>query len=355
MIGLRIKRAREVAGLNQRALAEVIGVSAMAISKYERDEITPSSPVLIALAKALNVRVEYFFRQVTAELTDVDYRAHDKLPAKEEAKVIADVEELIERWLELEEFIPTPWSRMFKVPSGLPKSIAALDEIENVATKVRQAWALGLNPIPDLIDTLETKGIKVFVTQHGDHKHFEGLSARVGGSPVIVVAGHIPGDRQRFTLAHELGHLILKGRLVAKLNEEAACHRFAGAFLVPRDKVFAALGQRRTWLEPQEIHSLKHEYGLSMQGWIYRAMDLEILSKTHAGMLWGYFRKRGWKETEPGRPYPNEIPRLFEQLVYHSLAEDIIGEAKAAELLRMSVAQLHACRKMDCPDAVVNQ
>lgn len=355
MIGDRLKRAREAAGLNMRTLAERANISAMAISKYERNESVPSSGVMLALAKALGVRTEYFFRHLEARLTDIVYREHEKIPAKEEKKVLADVEEQVERWLELEEFLPTPMSTSFEIPKGLRKNITDYDEIEDLATKLRQKWNLGLNPIPDLIDALESKGIKVFITRYDGHKHFNGLSAKVNGSPLVVVGKHWPGDRQRFTLAHELGHIIMKGRLADTMDEETVCNRFAGAFLVPKDAVTKVLGEKRTWLEPQELHLLKQEWGLSMGGWIHRADDLGILPETHTRELWKLFRQQGWKVIEPHPQYPQEQTRLFEQLVYHALAEKLIGESKAAELLGMSLMNLHACRKMECPDAIADQ
>ena len=61
MIGERLKRARDAAGLSMQSLGKQAGVSAPMIQKYERDESMPSSSVLIQLAKALNVRTEFFF------------------------------------------------------------------------------------------------------------------------------------------------------------------------------------------------------------------------------------------------------------------------------------------------------
>lgn len=357
MIGERIKQARQSAGLSLRDLAAQCGISAMAISKYERDEITPSSEVLLALSKVLNVRVEYFFRQHQVELKEVEYRKHPDMPEKHKQRILADVRDQLERWLALEEFIPTRWSTPFHLPSGLPNKIKSLDDIEDVALIVRKEWKLGHGAIPDLIDTLELHGIKVFATAADGDRKFDGLSASANGKPVIIVVGgtHAPGDRQRFTLAHELGHLILKGRYPRGMDEEKACHRFAGAFLAPKDSVRKLLGKERTWIEPRELQLLKQEWGLSMASWMLRARDLVILPRPKATELWRFFVAQGWDKREPDPQFPRETPRGFEQLVYRALAEDLIGESKAAELLGLTLRAFTTQRKMESPSHVASQ
>lgn len=358
MIGERIQQARKAAGLSLRALGEKAGVTAMAISKYENNQSTPSSDVLLALAKALNVRTEYFFRQASIELENVEHREHGDLPKKEEVKVLADVREQLERWAELEKVLPAPWSKPFSLPKGLPKKVKGFDEIEEVAIAIRKHWNLGLNPISDLIDTIETKGIKVLITQYDEHEKFNGLSATVNGAPVVVVGKHWTGDRQRFTLAHELGHLVLSNLLDKHLKseEEKACDRFAGAFLAPKDSVIECLGVRRKRLELQELCLLKHDWGLSMMAWTFRAKDLNVIPYTAYKQLWKE-HLGDWKKNkkEPGEIYEAEKPRLFEQLIFRAIAEEQIGESKAAELLSISVTEFHAKRKLELEDAVVNQ
>lgn len=357
MIGDRIRQARQASGLSLRALAQKAGISAMAISKYENNQSIPSSGVLLALAAALGVRSEYFFRQVEdVELDNVSHREHHLLPEKEEKKVLADVKEQLERWLTLDEVIPAPWSTPFSLPEGISNRISDYDDIEEVAITVRRHWNLGLGPIPDLIDALESRGIKVLITRYDGHKHFNGLSAKIKGAPVVVVGKTWTGDRQRFTLTHELGHLVLHGRLNEDLDEEKACHRFAGAFLVPKPKVLECLGEQRTWLEPRELYLLKHEWGLSMQAWSFRAKELGITNATTHSRIWREYMGK-WKKAavEPGDPYPAEEARLFPQTVYRALAEDLISESKAAELLGMSVHDFHANRKMESPNDVADQ
>ncbi len=346
MIGARINQARKATGLSLRALADKAGVTAMAISKYETGKSTPSSGVLLSLAKALNVRTEYFFRPVKVELQEVNYRRQSKLPVKALQQIKGDVLEQLERFLELERFLPKGPLQAFTLPENLPSTITNYAEIEQIAAMLREAWDLGVDPIPVLTDMLEERGVKVFQSQalHGDG--FDGMAATVNGIPLIVVGSGWPGDRQRFTLAHELGHLIIKGRLATDLDEESAANRFAGAFLVPQSEVRKELGERRTWLEPKELAALKKSYGLSMGGWMHRANDLGILSDAHYLEMVKFFRVRGWHKKEPGDPFPAEQPQLFEQLVFHALAEDLISESKAAELLRKSLTDFHAMRDM---------
>jgi len=355
MIGDRIQQARKSAGLSMRALADKAGISAMAISKYENDQITPSSGVLLSLADALGVRVEYFFRTSKIQLKEVEYRKHSKLPKKTLDQIEGDVIEQIERFLELEEFLPASPIEAFKLPGDLP-FVQNYDDIESVAQQIRDAWELGTNPIPDLIDTLEEKGIKVFQSNALHGEKFDGLAAQVNGTPVIVIGKGWPGDRQRFTMAHELGHLVLANRLAKDLDEEKAAHRFAGAFLAPASEVFKELGNKRNRLDPIELCILKQAYGLSMRAWIYRASDLGILNQVASRAMWDYFRERGWVKVEPGNAYPSEKPKLFMQLVFHACAEELISESKAAELLGKSISEFRTIRNVgSCEPEAVNQ
>lgn len=351
MLAQRLHQARQAKGLSLRDLAEDVGVSAMMLSKYERAESMPSSDVLLALSKALGVRTEYFFRTADIRLERIEHRNRHRwnLPKLAEAKVLADVRDQLERWTALDAVVPAPWSVRFSLPEDLQAHITDLDDIERVAVQVREHWDLGLNPVSDLIDTVESRGINVFTTRFDDPR-FEGMSARADGRYVIVVGGHWDGDRQRFTLAHELGHIVLDERLDDSLDKEKAADRFAGAFLVPDSKVKDALGAHRSTLEFYELYLLKQEFGLSMGGWTYRALDLGIISKATHRQIWRVLVSKGWNKTEPGKPYPAEKPRLFEQTVYRALSEDLISESKAAELLGMTVSDLAARRRMEDAD-----
>lgn len=330
MIGERLKAARHAAGLNQRGLAKAVGVSAMAISKYERGLDVPSSGIVIKLAKALDVKAEYFFRPTTVTLRSPAFRRRASLPRKQENMVLGRIQEWLERYLDVEKLVGQ--SKGFAKPEGLQCGVSSLDEVEDVALGLRQGWYLGQDPIENLSEVLEDQGVKVGMVEA--HEDFDAVTFWADGeTPVIVVKSGLPGDRQRFSLAHELGHLILEP--TERVDAEKAAYRFAGAFLVPKPAALSELGERRGVLDFYELHLLKDKYGLSMQAWIYRTRDLGIVSERAAAGLFRLFRQHGWHLKEPGEALPPEEPGRMKRLVIHALAEDIISESRAAELLGM--------------------
>ena len=348
MIGIRITRARKAAGLSLRALAEQTGVSHTTLNKFEHGTLTPSSEQLIKLSRALGVRTEYLLRpeRVEVELEEVEYRTHSKIPKRVLDRITADVLDQAERWMELLDLYPKPPIKQFTVPASVPQLITDYEQLEEVAEVVRRDWGLGENPIPDLIDTLESQGLLVILATVPDGTRFDGLAGKVGEQQVIVVSKSIPGDRQRLTLAHELGHRLLAGRLAADLDEETACNRLAGAFLLPRRAVREHLGNHRTALEWRELYLLKHEFGISMAAGLFRAAQSGVISDALKKRLFAELYKRGWGKTEPGKPVKPEHSVLFQHLVYRALAEDFIGQSKAAELLGMSASQFQENRSL---------
>lgn len=364
MIGDRLLQARKAAGLSLRQLAEQAGLSHTAISKFEKNQLKPSSRQLIQLARILGVRGEFFFRPRPVAIHGVEYRKRASMPQRLLARVEGDVVEQAERWQELLDLYPEPPVPPFTPPASLPARICSEEEIEKSAGAVRDAWSLGRNPIPDLIDVLESQGVRVIVTQADSKAKFDGLAGMVAGVPLIVVGADWSGDRQRFTLAHELGHLIFKGRLAPEMlatsegqrggPEERWCNLFAGAFLLPRAAVIQHMGAVRHSLEIKELQLLKREFGLSMQACLFRARQAGVITKeTHSQMI-RLFSKKGWRQHEPGDPYPPEQTILLEQLVYRALAEGYVGESKAAELLGQPLIEFHRQRRLEGSSAATH-
>ena len=331
-IGERIKGARIMAQLSQRDLANAAGVSAMAISKYERDMDIPSSSVLIRLAKALDIKIEYFFRPTTITLSSPTNRGQVLLIREQAASILERVQEWLERYIDVESLLDI--GSYFKLPSK--RCIETPNDIEKAAQDIREEWRLGLDPIEGLVEIFEDRGIKVALVD--GYTAFDALTLWANiDIPVIVLQRDMPGDRQRLCLARELGHLILE--ISEQIDTEKAIHRFARALLAPRPAVEFELGPKRHAISLYELHLLKHKYGLSMQAWIERAKDLEILSEKDAAQLVKLFRQRHWYFEEPGDALPPEEPQRFKRLVMNAFCEGIISQARAAELLGVDLLQ----------------
>ena len=347
MIGRKIKVARSAAGLSLRALSDAIGnrVSAQAIGKYERDEGIPRSSVLLALADALDVSVDYLLSAEELELEGVDFRKKAIASAREEAQLEARTIHMVERYLALEDMLnlrSVDWEQ----PRSAPHPVADLRDAEDAARSVREDWGLGIDPIPKLAELLEERGIKVMSLDLDD---IDGLAAKVrrkdrGAARVIVIKKSSWSERKRFSLAHELGHMVLapeKG-----IDEEKAAHRFAGAFLMPVDVLRSEIGVHRSSISIGELMALKERFGVSIQALTYRCKDLGILNQAAFSQLFRIFAERGWRSppyAEPALMEPEqEEPRRFERLCYRALVERVIGEARAAELLGISVRELDA-------------
>ena len=342
----RLKQLREMRGLSMKALGEAIGVSANMVKKYEHGQSMPSGQTLARLANALDVTLEQLFRPFVYTFEGARFRKRANLSAKAFRRIQGELADQIERWMMLRTWWPGEFPLApFAEVGGLPERIDSLEDIEQVADTVRRAWALGTNPIPDLTDTLEMQGILVVQTRMDADGRFDGLQAWADDYPVVAVSALWPGDRQRFTLAHELGHLLLDTRLDG-VDMEQTANRFAGAFLLPRDELVRHLGEKRAHIEPRELYLLKREFGLSMAAVAYRAKDTGIIDQTAFARLMRLFRANGWHRQEPGTPCQPEQPRLFEQLVFRLLADGGISPSKAAELLGIDAHRLEQLRQL---------
>ena len=130
----------------------------------------------------------------------------------------------------------------------------------------------------------------------------------------------------------------------AGVDEERAAHRFAGAFLMPADVVRAEVGAQRSAISIGELVALKERFGVSVQAIAYRCHDLGIIEKKAFSQLFKEFTKRGWRKEPFAEPAcieaSYEEPKRFERLCYRALAEGVIGESRAAEMLGVTLKVL---------------
>ena len=341
MFSKRLRLARKRSGLSLRALSSAMDgiVSAQAIGKYERAEMMPSSTVAIALAEALEVPLSYLLSPSRVSLEHVEFRKPASTRAKDRAAVEGEVLDRVDRYLQIEGILGLDITDQ-DGPDGAPYKINAVEDAEDAATSVRTAWNLGGGPIPDITELLEERGIKVFKWRLPGS--VDGLSCRVrrvGGDdvPVIVCSTVKSPERQRFTIAHELGHLVLD--VPPTVPEEKACQRFAGAFLAPGDELVREVGRRRHNFGFDELIEIKHIFGISAAALVMRMRDLGIIKETTVRNIFSVIG-RGWRTKEPRPLERTESPNRFRRLCLRALAENEISMSKAAELLRLRVSEI---------------
>jgi Zn-dependent peptidase ImmA (M78 family) len=224
-----------------------------------------------------------------------------------------------------------------------------LSPVQRGARSLRAHWGLGLDPIPNLVELLEERGIKILAVPL---TNIDGLTACVrrtskAAAPVIVVNSKDWGERQRVTLAQELGHMVLE--VAPEVDEEKAVNRFAGAFLMPAEALWAEIGKHRKSIGWEELFGLKRLFGVSAQALTYRCKDLGIFNQTLFKKLFDDFVRLGWRDPPYEEPLAmrGETPGRFERLCFRALAEGAVSEAKAAELLGIPVRELN--RRMEQP------
>src|SRR5579863_7941353 len=204
MIADRIKLARRKAGFSLRELSDAMDdrVTAQAIGKYERGEDVPSSGVLLALAKALGVSLNYLLDTQGIELSGVEFRTKASTTGRDRAHVETEVLEWIERYLQIELILDLD-SVTWQCPVANPRHLREVGDAERLAREIRDHWKLGLDPIPNMTELLEEKGLKVLTVPLPQRvSGFTCLVKRPNAPdlPVIVVNNHFPLERRRLTL-----------------------------------------------------------------------------------------------------------------------------------------------------------
>jgi Zn-dependent peptidase ImmA (M78 family) len=283
-------------------------------------------------------------------LDGVEFRKKHITSKREEAFVEGQALHLLERYLTLEDVLGLA-SVLWDCPREAPYPVTKVDDAENAARAVRTHWGLGIDPILSLSELLEERGIKILSVALSD---IDGLTAKVRrlnseAVPVIVVKAGAWSERKRFTLAHELGHMVMD--VWQGVDAEKAANRFAGAFLMPPEALWREIGKRRTMISLGELLRLKELFGASFQAIVYRCHDLGIIPAPAFRRLFQIFNERGWRKPpfkEPGPLDPaQEEPRRMQRLCFRALSEGAISESKAAEILGISVRDL--TRLMDQP------
>ena len=335
IFGRRLSQARQMKGLSMEELGSSLtpAVTRQAINKYEKGQTMPDSRMLLALGSALDVKPDYFFRPFTVKVDRVMFRKDSKFPEKKSGAIRERIREDLERYLEVEQLCGT--QSEFSLPSV---NISSTEDVTGYAAKVRSILKLGIDGISNVIEVLEENGIKVI--EISEDESFEGLSGYANDNiPVIVVNDNLTPERKRFTLLHELGHLLMKFQSDLKAKEvENLCNIFASEVLLPSSIILSRIGLKRHDISLAELSDIQKQYGISIDAIMESMLRLDIITERR---YYGYLKKkRSFPDfkaiVEQSMAIPETTGR-FVRMVYRALADEIISFSKAAALLNTSV------------------
>ena len=287
-----IRRLRTSKGLTQQELADQVGLSRIALRDIEVGKTRePRVSNLQGIAQALGVGLGDLLaeppRLTTARFRSQKFHGRKNLAQREEivfrsARWLRDFVDLEER---LKDRRPYVLAKIAEKAAKLP----AKNRGREAAVLARSALGLSEDePIWDICGLLESAGVKVHLLA-SDLDGFFGLSiSQDDGGPAIVVntAERITVERQIFTTAHELGHLLLHPgayditRTDENLEEEKQANLFAGYFLMP-SKAFDKQWQETGGLPfVQRVLHIKRLFRVSYKTVLYRLIELGLASET---------------------------------------------------------------------------
>jgi Zn-dependent peptidase ImmA (M78 family)/DNA-binding XRE family transcriptional regulator len=299
--------ARESRGLTQTELAEATGVSQGNISKYESGLLKVSDEHLAHIAEVLDYPTTLFHlseRRYGFGSSCTYHRKRQTMPVRELRMLLARLNICriqVARLLN---------SAEIESENQFPR--LDLDEYAgdcaHIAQLVRRMWKLAPGPVSNLVDAIEDAGGIVFADSFGTQK-LDAISQWVPGlPPVFYINTDLPGERVRYTLAHELGHIVMHSVPTDNMEEEA--DRFAAEFLMPA----ADIGPDLNLASLPRLAQLKAYWKVSIAALIVRAKDLGAITPRQYRTLFEQLSRLGYRRAEPV-PIPVEQPALLKELI----------------------------------------
>lgn len=223
------------------------------------------------------------------------------------------------------------------------------DSAADAAIQLRREWGLTAGAVPQLVLLIEDAGGLVLVRDLGS-RELDAVTQWVDGNPpLFLINAHAPADRFRFSLAHELGHVIMHGEPGVTAVQERQADEFASELLLPADTIRVELKQSR--LDLARLLDLKHRWGVSMAALLRRALTLGVVSDWQYRNLMVEMSALGYRTQEPSdmvRENPQFVPALVTHL-RESRGYRLDQLADAAGLLPVEFARLY-CDNDDSTD-----
>jgi Zn-dependent peptidase ImmA (M78 family)/transcriptional regulator with XRE-family HTH domain len=300
--------ARESRGLSQSELARRLSIAQGALSKIEGGIRNPSPELMSRLSAELDYPHEFFYSPEPVYGLGVGTLYHRKRQALA-SSVLAKIHAQVNiRRIHISRLL-----RSVEFPEGKIKRLD-LDDYGahpgKIAQAVRANWLLPNGPVQNVTTAIENNGGIVIRCDFGTSLIDAVSQWPPDMPPLFFVNEAIPGDRLRYSLAHELAHVIMHEIQTENMEDEA--NRFAAEFLMPANEVRASL-------EPvtlPRLAALKSYWKVSMAALLKRASDLEKISERQARSLWMKMGQAGLRRREPTElDIPVEEPTLFAELM----------------------------------------
>jgi Zn-dependent peptidase ImmA (M78 family)/transcriptional regulator with XRE-family HTH domain len=321
----RIKQARELSGFTQDELASLVGVKQAWIAKIENGRKAPSPELMSAIAHHVRQPLPFFTQESILELGDgtLLFRAKASISRKQEIEARRHAEIVLEMALRL--------STTF---NPIPVVITPLNEKPTVAAQIirKQLGFDDVSPIPHLIRAIEKGGVMVLsVPSLEDRYAFAAWGGPAQRLPIIAISEGNSADRLRFSVAHELGHLVLhKSVSVTNKDVENQAYVFGAELVAPEKGISRELMKEKITLD--RLGELKLRWGMSIQALLRRSFDLGITTERQYRYLLQQIGMRGWRTQEPvDYNIPIEKPRLLRQMAEHLYGEPLNYSSVASD------------------------
>lgn len=319
----RLILGRKRRKLTARALASMIGVSPITISRLENGANEPENETIDALARALDFPQAFFFAEEFDELPAeaASFRSLSSMTAKERDAALSAgvIAYLFHDWV----------AERFNLPASDVPELRGDATPEAAAQIVRANWGLGEQPVSNMVKLLESKGVGVFSLCE-ETKNVDAFSCWRGERPFVFLNTFKSAERSRFDAAHELGHLVMHkhGAPQDSRQAESEADRFASAFLMPADDVMSRI---RYVTDLDSLIHAKKRWGVSVAALNYRLHKLRIVSEWQNRSLNIEMSSRGYRRREPDG-LPPEASALWPQIFTALWRERITREQIAIEL-----------------------
>ncbi len=299
----QLRLAREYRGLQRKELAKLLGVTPSAVSQYEAGRIKPTPQMISRMKLALHFPVGFFVEPPSSSVAvdQCHFRSLRSCTQTQRRRMAAAATLVGGLVAHLAVNVDFPTENLLLLVSDPPDSD---EEIEGLAVDARKHWGLGLGPITHISKLVESHGVVVSRTFH-DCAQVDAFSLWHSARPLIFLnADKNSGTRSRYDVAHELGHLVMHTDcLPGDQRHEQQAHRFAGAFLLPRETFGRECPRRLIW---PHLLELKERWGVSLSAIAHRAFDIGLFSASAYRRANVQLSQRGWRDKEPQEPLPEE-------------------------------------------------